>query len=232
MGAPQDASHHYHLVGGALEHTHLELHYRLLGDERLFELQEMEWFWQESGTTGQGKSSFSMLKPEAHLLYLCAHAILQHGEADFRLQRYYDIHLLALQPGFDWNLIIERAVVLGWTYALDRALSLSQDYFATPLPPNILVELSQRRQDEEKTVSRAKRLQGPGRRWEGTLLDLEGISFWGRLRSLFWLAFPPASYMRSRYSLPTDKMLLPYYFLRWFYAGMEIIQSISRRFRG
>ena len=227
MGAPQDAPHHYHLLGGPGGSTNVELHYRLLVDDRLLQLREMNWFWQESELSGSSQHAFRLLKPEAHFIYLSAHAILQHGEADFRLQRYYDLHLLALRE-LDWNLIIQRAQALGWIYALERALTLTRAYFDTPIPAQVFTEIQAHRQPEETAV-RARRLQGPGYRWEGTLLGMENASLWKRLRSLFWLAFPPPDYMRGRYSIPAGRALLPYYFSRWADASREIINSWLRR---
>jgi len=232
MGAPQDAPHHFHLLGGPGGSTNLELHYRLLVDDRLLQLGEMDWFWQESEihASAGGSNAFRLLKPEAHLIYLAAHAILQHGEADFRLQRYYDLHLLAQQPGLDWGVIIDRAQALGWIYALERALTLTREYFATPIPNQVFAEIQSRRQPEE-TALRAQRLQGAGYRWEGTLLGMEDRPLLERLRSLFWLAFPPFTYMRSRYNIPPGRAVLPYYFLRWSDAAREISSALLRRLR-
>ena len=49
-----------------------------------------------------------------------------------RLAHYYDLHLLTSLETFDWALIVEQAVKLGWTYTVDQALTLIRDYFGTP----------------------------------------------------------------------------------------------------
>ena len=126
--------------------------------------------------------------------------------------------------------MVSRAQALGWIYALERALILTRDYFATPIPGRVFTELQARRQPEE-TAERAQRLAGEGRRWEGTLLSLEDLPPAKRLRSLFWLAFPPPDYMRSRYAVPSGRSILPTYFYRWFDASREIIKALLNRLR-
>ena len=125
---------------------------------------------------------------------------------------------------------IDRAQALGWIYALERALTLTREYFATPIPNQVFAEIQSRRQPEE-TALRAQRLQGAGYRWEGTLLGMEDRPLLERLRSLFWLAFPPFTYMRSRYNIPPGRAVLPYYFLRWSDAAREISSALLRRLR-
>ncbi len=133
--APQSTAYHYHLRGGFSSEIILEIHFRLLDDDELLPTSAMDWFWQESETVDQGQTSFSILKLEAHFLYLSAHAILAHGEFEFRLQRYYDLDLLVRQEAFfNWNLVLSRAKVLGWNYTVKRALILTSAYFALTHP--------------------------------------------------------------------------------------------------
>ena len=223
MGA-QHAPHHYNLVGGPGLNTKVELHFRLMMDDRFLPLSEMEWFWAESVVESANGADMRQLKDEAHFIYLAAHAILQHGEADFRLQRYYDLHLLAQRPGFDWELAIKHARTLGWVYALERALTLTRGYFDTPIPDGVLPAL--------QNSPAAKNIEPwTQQRWEGVQLSLNGRSLPDRLRRLFWLTFPPASYMRTRYSIPMGRALIPYYFSRWVSASRDIINAILRKIK-
>ena len=228
MRAAESTAHHYHLRSSSASEIILEIHFRLLGDEILLPIKEMDWFWQEREIIGQGQAAFSVLKPEANFLYLCAHTILAHGEFEFRLQRYYDLHLLVSQTRLDWDLILSRAMELGWTYTVKRALVLTYDYFATPVPQWVMDKLNNYRQSD-KDYLHARQLRGNGLRWEGTLSSLAEFSWAERMRQLFHLTFPPAEYMRVRYDIPAGRALLSYYIFRWLdAAGVLITASLQR----
>jgi hypothetical protein len=171
-----------------------------LCDDRMLRLSEMEWLWQEKEQVGQGQEAFNVPKL-CIFYYLCAHAILQHGEARFRLQRYYDLHLLATQGRMNWDLVLSRSIELGWIYTVERALVLTRYYFATPVPDRVLAGLKNHNPSDQDYL-RARRLQGAGARWEGTLINLSEYPWRERLRLLFHLAFPRAETMRTRYKIP------------------------------
>lgn len=210
----------------------LELHFHLLGNEGAQTMPEgqLAWFWEQTETWTQEGAPFRVFKPEAHLLYLCAHAVLQHGEASFRLLRYFDLHLLVTKSELDWRLIVERAVELRWAYAVERALTLTRQYFATPLPAWVLAALKDRRLSDEDT-RRVAHLQGEGFRWESTWLQLAPYPPGERLRRLLALLAPPREYMRQRYAIPTGRMVFPYYCYRWWDAGREAARALRKRLR-
>jgi hypothetical protein len=230
MNPDEQAALHETLVRPELWPVRLELHFQLLGDEGAQALPEehLAWFWGQTETWVQEDTPFTILKPEAELLYLCAHAVLQHGEARLRLLRYYDLHLLITQSELDWQLIVDQAVELRWTYAVERALTLTIQYFATPVPGWALAELKTRRLSDED-VSRVAHLQGEGFRWESTWLQLAPYPAGERLRRLLVLLLPPREYMRSRYAIPADRMVFPYYFYRWWDAGSEAARALRKR---
>ena len=82
-----------------------------------------------------------MLQPEAHLLYLCAHDLLHHGEKFTNLRQYLDLHLLITKETLDWDVITEQAAVLRWTYAVERALTLTSELYNTPVPAPVIPHL-------------------------------------------------------------------------------------------
>ncbi|HEY5729411.1 MAG TPA: hypothetical protein VIS72_05130, partial [Anaerolineales bacterium] len=82
---------------------------------------------------------------------------------------------------------------------------------------------------KEEAALRARRLSGAGHRWEGTLSGMFGYSLIQRLRWLFYLTFPPASYMRARYAIQPGRSLVPYYIYRWLDATKEIFSAGWRR---
>lgn len=224
--------HHYHLRGNVAGAVRLELHFRLLGySDRLLPLEQLSWFWQHTRPWSDGDVSYTFLQPEAHLLYLCAHAVLQHGEADFRLLRYLDLHqLLTHSPTFDWDVVVDQAVALGWTYAVERALSITRHFFATPLPDDLLESLRRRRPADEDVTAVTDR-QARGTRWEGIQVHFATMSWPARARLAWRLAVPPTAYMRWRYDVQADWQVPLAYLYRWADVAGEIGKTVGKRIK-
>ena len=112
-------------------------------------LEDLDWFWKQTQSLVQDKTNFLILRPEANMLYLIAHAILGHGEVDFYLLRYFDLHLLITKTDLDWQLVVDQAVALRRPYAVERALNLTVRYFSSPVPESVFSHLQNRRPDNE-----------------------------------------------------------------------------------
>lgn len=224
MLSPQQDIHAvFNLGPGGL--TKLELHWGLIAPEGSSLAPPLDWFLAQRAPEPIGGGELFTLQPEAHLLYLAAHAELAHGEAQFRLGRYLDIHLLLSGiKDFRWELLVEQAVVCRWTYAVERALTLTEQFFGTPLPPAILAELSGRRLPDED-VSFVKRLQRSESRWERTKERLRSMSWSRRIGMTLALLTPPADYVRWKYGVKKRWQLPFYYCYRWLDAIADIIGS-------
>ena len=222
-------SHHYHLIGGINNNVVLELHHRLLGGESTSQLslEQLAWFRSQSQTLNDD-TGITILKSEAHLLYLCAHITLQHGEAVSPLRWYFDIHLLITETSIDWNLVVDQAVALGWTFAIEQTLIRTVDFFSTPVPAWIYTQLQDRRPAQEN-VSRVRRLQGQDPRWEKVLFGLRALSFTQAIRLIFAWAFPAPKYIRHRYNIQREWMVWFYYFYRWYEAGRALVVYVWKR---
>ncbi len=224
--------HHYHLASRTLRPLKLELHFRLLGDfDRILTVEDLSWFWHHRIEIERDGRQFYALRPEAHLLYLCGHAVLQHGEADLRLLRYYDLHaLIAQTPSMDWGLLVQGAVRLRWTYAVERALRLAQSYFATPLPEDLLSELTAGRPAGEE-VAHVTRRQTRRTTSEIVAHDLAAMGWHDRMRTVIRIVAPPPDYMRTRYGLAGAADLPAAYLRRWRHMANDIMVSLRRRLR-
>jgi hypothetical protein len=224
-----DLLHHYELHGNVKDLVKLELHFRLIGlGDSLLAPAELEWFWGQAQSVAWEDLRFLALAPEAHLLYLCAHAILHHGETDFQLRRYLDLHLLVTQtPALDWTLVVERAMKLRWTYAVERALGYAQEYFATVLPKGLLKELQRRRPRGER-IALATRRQ-PTNHWEDLVKNLRMLSGSARWRLLLGTFFPSAAYLRDHYQVDADWKLPFFYVRRWLFFAKEAGRTICQR---
>jgi hypothetical protein len=227
---PVELQHHYELYGGATNSVCLEIHFRLLGSIglELLPWEQLNWFWENTSTSSVKGDVFTLLNPEAHLLYICAHALLQHGEAIMPLIAYFDTHLLITENELDWQIIVDKAIDLKWSYAVERVLRLAIKYFNTPVPAWVLDQLRTRRSTEEDTF-RAVKFQKKGNRLERRLMLLSKLSFQDRLRIISKLLFPPKKHMQQQYSITPGNPVLPYYFYRWFDAGCDVVWSLRNR---
>lgn len=221
--------HHYALRGGITGNLRLELHHGLLGRYDPLPPDKLAWFWsQQQSVSFENGSTLCTLKPEAHLLYLAAHAILQHGEAQFYLVRYFDIHQMLTRLSLDWDQILEQAVALEWTFAVERALWHATEYFGAPVPKHVLNDLVEQRPSSEDEPLVA-RLQGPDQHWNVLQRQLARMSIPDRLRLLSRKMCPPRSYMRWRYHIPKAIPTWPYYPYRWLYWGLDLARTTRRR---
>lgn len=214
-------AYHYPLKRKGQNATILEVHFQLLGAyETLLPLDKLAWFWTQTASPLNG-SPFTIPRPEAHLLYLTAHAILQHGEEHCTLRQFYDLHRLTEHSPIDWDTIVERAQVLGWSYSVERALTLTARYFSTPIPETVFAQLKKNSVDDISARS-TLRPRKTGARWEYIAIKLRHLSFAERIRLGIRLLVPPKAYMRLRYGVRSGQPVWPYYLYRWFDQGREI----------
>jgi hypothetical protein len=227
---PEELKRHYSLVGGPANAIILELHYKLLvtAGVELLSLEQLDWFWENTSRIFVGPNSFKIFNPEASLLYLCAHALLQHGAVGTSLMRIFDIHLSVIKEDLDWQLIVDKAIQFMWSYAVERGLNIAVDFFETPVPSWALDELNTRRSPGENTFQ-VTRFQGKGHRWERRMMELSNLSFAARLRVILKKLFPPKDFMLKRYAITPGRPVLPYYFYRWFDAARILFCSIRTR---
>lgn len=210
----------------------MDLHWSLIDAPDSSAAAEVDWFLAQRDPLLSRTARLLTLRPEAHLLYLCAHAQIQHNEKQFRLLRYFDLHrLIANSPSFDWQIVINQAIAFGWAYAVERALMIAQRFFATSLPNGVLMELRQWRTTHRDAPSGSCR-QMPANRWERTLVRFANRSWLAKLRLAFRLAFPSLAYMRWRYDVNAVWMLPLYYPYRWLDACGEVVRTVGKRMRG
>lgn len=226
--ATQEMWHHYPLRGSVA----VELHYALIGlRSKILPASQLEWFWTQTRVIHAGEMEFSAFTPEAELLYLCAHAILQHGETEFILQRYLDLHLLIEKnPALDWQLIMERAIELRWTYAVARALEITRAYFGTTLPENFLEELQTRRRADED-AGNALWILPNATRLEATRSFMHGMSRSEKWKWFWSSLFPTPAYMKWKYEIRAEWQIPFFYFYRWFVIARDVVQTVLKCFK-
>jgi hypothetical protein len=200
--------------------TTLELHSTLVAEKSFTHSVPVDWFWRQTEPLKRMSGDISyppllMLTPTAQVLYACAHAMLQHGGRNVSLRWLYDLdRLIRVHAGhIDWNLILSQARLFAWSSACSAALSQAVEFFATPVPENILDELSRY---PDRNTKRVAALQNqPATHTLEEYQKLQALNWLGKLRLIVALTLPGPAYMRWRYGLKTCRALPLWYLYRW-----------------
>jgi hypothetical protein len=220
-------THHYQLNSDSVT---LELHFRLLGGyDGLISLENQNWFWTQTMPV-PGDPGFTILQPEAHLLYLIAHLSLQHKEQDALLRQYFDLHQLVKSTAVDWDKTVEWAGKLGWSEVVERDLNRSAQYFSTPVPASAFARLQENR-STDRSGGLALRFQGKGSRWNRVAMKSKTLPLKDRAVYLFRLLVPPKPYMQARYGLSGDRFIYRFYLYRWLDVTQEITRAMWNRLK-
>lgn len=228
------------LVGGARERVAVELHWNLVAGDAVRHSPSIDWFWQQTEAVAPGSEDWPGLKkalrltPTAHLLYLTAHLMLQHGGAQARLLWYYDLHLLLerSKDRIQWDEFLERSRQFRWASAAHAALAGAHADLDTPLPPGLLQALAETPDPQASSlVSR----RGASQTTTARAWDKLGSLDW-RARWLFaWgMFFPRPAYLRQRYAIRPAWLWPLYYPYRWLDMlrdGFRTVLRASQRAR-
>jgi hypothetical protein len=204
-GVPTYQSTFTHRSPGGATHS-LDVHWRINNSELLSRLFTFDELWRHAVPLPRLAPSARGTGDIHSLLIACMHrATHRHyayhvdGEAHHdpdRLIWFYDMHLLAQR--FDaaaWRQFVEHARDKGLRGVAREALQRTCDFLGTPIPAPVLDAL-----DADSSQEPAARYLDSGRLMR-TWLDLRAMRSWARrLRWGHDLCFPPADYMRSKYS--------------------------------
>jgi hypothetical protein len=220
-------THHYQLNSDSVT---LELHFRLLGGfDELISPENQTWFWTQTLSIPDDPD-FTILQPEAHLLYLMAHLSLQHKEEDSLLRQYFDLHQLVKSTDIDWDKTVEWAGKLGWSEVVERDLNRSVRYFSTPIPASVFTRLQENRSND-RSGGLSLRFQGKGSRWSRVAMKSKRLPLKDRVVYLFRLLVPPKPYMQARYGLSGNRFIYHFYLYRWFDVTQEITRAMWNRLK-
>lgn len=225
-GINQLVEYHSSFTGGPRGSVTVELHWRLVAGAADWRSPSHDWLWQqiEPWQPHSTAQPVWQLTPAAHLLYLAAHLVLQHGANQARLIWLYDLHLLLTQHGdrINWSETIAQALHLRWTDALHTALRATQAYFGTSLPSDLLPML-QSAIDRPEVEFAQRKASAPPSPTIGEWLKLQALEPRARLQFIASLLFPSPQYIRWRYQPRSAwPLCYPYHWLRIALAGLEI----------
>ena len=191
--------------------------------------EALDWFLSQTRTHDLDGAPFLTLAPEAQLLHLAAHAVLEHGGAAGALGVwFYDIDQLIRKWGdeLDWEETIARSQWLAWEAALHEAIHLTQTYFTTPAPPPIRDWL-QLPTEQRRGYNTMRRMTSPARSSSLTVFHiLRGLTWTQRVRQSAHMLFPSRVYMKRRYPALPWPLAYPY---RWFDAARKLLPALLRK---
>ena len=226
-------AYHVLLLGGVNQLVKLELHWNLVSSEESWYAVPVAWFWEHSRTGSVGHQangeSVRILTHEANLLYLAAHAMLQHGGKQSLLIWLYDIHALVTRYGeeIDWALVVREAKQLGWAGVLAAGLRECQVRFGTKYPECVLTSLDE---SADQRLSHLLELKAdlPEMRLLYDWYTLISLRWPDRLRYAFTLVFPRRAYILQRYQ-PKPAWVWPvYYPYRWGRMVWGVLEALVK----
>jgi Uncharacterised nucleotidyltransferase len=234
-GLTQRIHYQVALAGGDHGDVMIELHFGLVAGPSDWRSPDAPWFLERSEPLHLPPElscpAMRQLLPGPHLLYLAAHAMLQHGGAQARLVWLHDVHLLVstLPARIEWESVVQRARELRWDSALFAALTRSHELFGTSIPETAMVALEP--PSGGAGSNRVRRLSDPAMsRAELVWSELASVSVGDRLRWAFAILFPRPDYMKWRYPLAGVlwPALYPYRWGRVLWEGSRALLHAAR----
>ena len=203
--------HHYHLYSTKY-HLAVELHFQFLDTQNFYSRPyQIDFFWNHQSIIQTHDLTYATLSPEAHLLYLCAHIVLQHGEQDFKLVWYLDLDRFIKYYDIDWDTVVDDANYLGWSYGTGRALAFTQKLFDTPIPSSVIMRLRYHADIEPRFVDEP---EDPDTEMVRLLHLLRSLSLRDQIEFIWRSMFPSQEYMTWYYRIHSDRAVWPYYLRR------------------
>jgi hypothetical protein len=207
----------------------LEIHFSLVAENSFSYAVPVDWFWTQTeplkmSTNVENLENILMLTPTAQVLYASAHAMLKHGQRNTSLRWFYDIdRLIHVYTGrINWDLFLSQAREFNWSSGVYAALSQTVSAFNTPVPWDVLDNLSG---ISDRNVELVKTFQErPATHTLEEYQKLTTLDRKGRLKMFLGLVVPGPEYMRWRYGLKANSMLPVWYLYRW----LGIIQDVLR----
>jgi hypothetical protein len=236
-GLNRVVEYHTQLQGGPSGRVTVELHWRLVAGAADWRSPPQDWFWQQLAPwqPDSDAPTVRQLTPTAHLLYLAAHLVLQHGSTQARLIWLYDLHLLIEQRGtlIQWDTAIEQARAFRWAAALHTALVAAREHLGTPLPEDVLDAL-QSASDQSARAFVEQQADIPPTAIMNEWIKLRSLQPRARARFIWSLICPSPTYLRWRYQ-PRPRWIWPVYllfhWLRIVGAGLQIAYNRLRQRR-
>jgi hypothetical protein len=177
---------------------------------------QSEWFWSTTMPIDATGTPARMLGPEAQVLYLAAHLMLNHRGRGLMWWQDVGEVVWTFRGRLDWRVLCERAQACNLVLPLQCVLLDLVEHWHLPIPIAAVEQLRALRPSlREQQVYARLTIEHPSALhyfWS----DLVGMPDWpGRLRYVGRKLFPSAAYMRWRFALPRPWLLPFAYPYRW-----------------
>jgi len=120
----------------------------------------------------------------------------------------------------DWEKLIRQAKLSQWSAAVYYTLVALQEKFGTTLPEGVLEKLKENMtpQEDRQIQSKMTPIYGSAAQ---ALMGFQNLTWQGKVKDIFSRLFPSLEFLRERFGIQKDWMLIVGYPLRW----VELIQK-------
>ena len=217
--AGEEYEHEIQLYKDSPVQVMLEPHWRLFTSGFFRERVEMDWFWETALPTTVGRAPARVLGPEAQLLHLCGHLMLQHWRSPLIWVHDVAEVLAHYRESIDWDLLLDRAQAFGLVLALREPLLRVERDWGAPIPARTMERLWRLQPSREEARVFAAVVGQQRTQTTKAVLAMQHMSNWReRLRFALVRVLPSPSYMRWRYGLRSPLLVPLAYPYRWFTA--------------
>jgi hypothetical protein len=199
-------------------HFVVEVHWSLFDVPYYQRVLPMAWFWQTTLAIQIGNSPARVLGPEAQILHLCGHLVVQHGDAPARLLWLHDVAevLVHYRDQIDWEALLNRAQEFDLVLSVQRVVGQVADQWAAPVPAGALSQLSALRPSATEVQITNWRTADHRPVVQRFWSDLASMGGWRQRLHYAWIQlFPSVTYMQSRYRIRHQLLVPLYYPYRW-----------------
>jgi hypothetical protein len=213
----------------------IDLHWNLVGLPHYLARVPVDWAWQTARPVGVGGAAGRVLGPEAQILHLCAHLVLQHRNQPLRLLWLQDVAevLHFHREEIDWGDLLQRAQAYDLVLPLQQVLPLVAGALGAPVPATVAGSLAGLQPSAQERRLYRWFTAAPWSGIESSWVSLAGLPGWrSRLSYLRASLFPPAAYMRQRYGIRHPALLPLVYVRRWLVgagSGLAVAATLVRR---
>ncbi len=197
--------------------TAIDLHWNLLDSPFYPHTLLTDWVWKTAVPVRVGRAPALVLGPEALLLHLCGHMMIDEGRKD--LLWHFDIGYTIAQyrNTINWERLIAQAKSFCLAMAVQRAILKIKDEWPGLIPQQVQDDI------EHLTASPSElafyEWANSKDRAAVRLLktNMASLPNWRmRLRYILRSLFPPISYMQYRYGIQKPLLVLFAFPYRWF----------------
>lgn len=193
----------------------VDLHWDLYNSRYFRRRGMLEWHWEQTTKVKVANQTALVFRPEAQLLHLSAHLMLQHHHSA-RLLWTYDIARLLNQEVLEWNALLAAAQAFALLPVLQAALRQVGEEWGIAPPPAVAGARVPRSVRMAYAVATAQH--------EETRQAFDAVTS-ADVRTTMSMLFPAPAFMRERYRIAHSRHLPYYYAYRLIAGGYRTVRA-------